>query len=349
MTSNRDRELQRRASSVCDFGCATRLVAFGILLLLPFAPCAAAATDGDVEPWRRELLAALAPRRADAGLAPLAESPALDAAAQAHADAMAAGGWFDFSSPTGDSIESRVAGAGYNAEVVAAKIYNAPLADTATKLAERWWAGSATSRQSLFHGGVREVGIGVATRGAERLFVFVLATGPRAGDLPPSLGPDLASRRAAFLAALNERRGEHGLPALRADANLDRAAQEHAAALLAALRAGQPASTVSDLATRLGPSQIGNPAIMAAGRANAGGTAGYSHRTPAREGSRLRAGAIGEAVVVDALSAVRAVQTATDAGGDLVAPGYARLGVGAAIEMTGEAPHVVWVAVLTRR
>src|SRR5688572_15408137 len=190
-TSARDRRWC--AVRMRDLNRAIAALTLAILLLPPSALRAATENGSDVESWRRELLAALAPRRTAAGLTPLAQSAALDAAAQAHAEAMAAGDWFDFSSPTGDSVESRVAAAGYNAEVVAAKIYGAPLGDAATTLTERWWQGSSTSRQSLFHGGVREVGIGVATRGAGRLFVFVLATGPRAGDLPPSLGPDLAS------------------------------------------------------------------------------------------------------------------------------------------------------------
>jgi hypothetical protein len=54
-------------------------------------------------------------------------------------------------------------------------------------------------------------------------------------------------------------------------------------------------------------------------------------------------------VVVDALSAADAVATsAKEAAPDLLAAGYARLGVGMAFVGEGDAPHVVWVACLTR-
>jgi uncharacterized protein YkwD len=313
-------------------------------------PARAAATADDLDPWRRDLLAALGQRRAELGLPAVTPSATLDAAAQEHAEEMAAGGWFGFTSPAGTSVEGRLEAAGYGAELVAAKVYRAPLAELAATLAERWWKEAGASRQSVFHAGVREVGVGVAVTGGERFFVFVLASAPAAGAVPPSLGADLAARRAAFLDAANALRAEHGLGRLRADAALDRAAQEHAVALLTALRAGQPPSTVADLASRLHSGLGGNPAIMAVGKANAGGSAGYSQKTPGREGSKIGSAALAQAVVVDAMSAAQAVETAVERSlADLLAPGYARLGVGVAVSMEGAAPHVLWVACLTRR
>lgn len=304
----------------------------------------------DLAGWRRELLAALDRRRAELGLPAVAAAEPLDGVAQQHAEEMASGDWFGFSSPAGTSIEDRVEAAGFGADLVAAKIYRAPLADAAAGLAERWWQETGSSRQSLFHAGVHEAGIGVAVTSSERYFVFVLASRPRPGALPPSLGADLAARRRAFLDAANARRGERGLTPLRADPALDRAAQEHAAALLAALRAGRPASTVADLSSRLTSMLAGNPAIMAVGRANAGGSASYHQKTPGREGGKMGAGAIGQTVLVDAMSAGQAVAAAAGAeAADLLAPGYTRLGVGVAIVMDGAAPHTIWVACLLRR
>lgn len=170
----------------------------------------------------------------------------------------------------------------------------------------------------------------------------------RAATLPVPIA-DLASFRADFLAAANARRAEHHLPALREDATLERAAQEHAAALLAALRAGKPASTVADLGSRLVASPAGNPAIMAVDRANAGGSPNWHAQTPGREGDKMASGAIGQAIVVDALSAAQAVDFASRGRTDLLESGYMKLGIGAAVDMSGNAPHVVWVAVLTRR
>jgi uncharacterized protein YkwD len=303
----------------------------------------------DLASWRGQLLDALVERRAELGLTALTRSDALDRAAQEHADEMASGGWFAFSSPSGTSVEDRVEAAGFGAELVAAKLYRAPLLEASADLVTRWWQEIESSRQSLFHAGVREAGVGVATTGSERYFVFVLASRPLPGSLPPSLGADLGARRAAFLAAANALRAEHGVGSLRADAALERATQEHATALLAALKAGRPAITVADLASRLS-SGLGSPGIMAVGKANAGGSAGYSQKTPGREGSKVGSAALAQAVVVDAMSASQAVATAVAASaGDLIAPGYTKLGVGVAVDMAGEAPHVVWVAALTRR
>jgi len=170
----------------------------------------------------------------------------------------------------------------------------------------------------------------------------------RATALPVSIA-DVAALRADFLAAANARRAEHGLPALRTDARLERAAQDHAAALLAALRAGKPASTVADLSSRLVAAPAGNPAIMAVDRSNAGGSPNWHAQTPGREGDKMASGAIGQAIVVDALTAAQAIDFASRGRTDLLESGYLRLGVGAAVDMSGGEPHVVWVAVLTRR
>ncbi|HEV8240075.1 MAG TPA: hypothetical protein VGS57_11960 [Thermoanaerobaculia bacterium] len=177
---------------------------------------------------------------------------------------------------------------------------------------------------------------------------YQAATTVHAAALPVSIA-GLDALRAQFLAAANARRAEHHLPALRADAKLDRAAQEHALALLAALRAGKPASTVADLGSRLVAAPAGNPAIMAVDRANAGGSPSYHDQTPGRQGDKMASGAIGQAIVVDALSAAQAIDVATKGRTELFESGYMKLGIGAAVDMSGDGPHVVWVAVLTRR
>lgn len=177
---------------------------------------------------------------------------------------------------------------------------------------------------------------------------YKATTTVQAASLPVSIA-DLAALRAEFLAAANARRAEHGLPGLREDPTLERAAQEHAAALLAALRAGKPPSTVADLGSRLVAAPAGNPAIMAVDRANAGGSPSFRDSTPGRQGDKMASGAFGQAIVVDALSAAQAIDFASRGRTDLLESGYLRLGVGAAVDMSGGAPHVVWVAVLIRR
>lgn len=334
------------------------IVSASVLAILPIAATTASAevaavasvddSLADRARWRNELLAALAQRRADLGLPAVAGEERLDHAAQTHADEMAAQGWFDFTSPQGTSVERRVEASGYSAKLVAAKVYRAPLADAPSVLAERWWKDAGPSRQSIFHSGTDTVGIGIAGTAKERFFVFVLASG--ASAIPRSLGADTTERRTAFFAAANGARAERGLPALAADPRLDRAAQQHAEAVLAALRAGKSPDSVPTLASLLNTGAAGNPALMAVDRANAGGSANYSSKTPGREGDKLGGGAIGNTILVDALSP----QAAVDAAGqlvnaDLLAAGYRRVGIGVAVDMSGAAPHVVWVACLTRR
>jgi uncharacterized protein YkwD len=295
---------------------------------------------------RAGLAVALSRRRIELGLPTVAPSAALDVAAQAQAEAMAAGNWLGFTSPAGTTIESRVDVSGFRAELVAAKVYRAPAADGAGALAERWWRDPEPSRQSVFHSGVREVGIGIARRGGERFFAFVLAKQPPPGP-PPSMGADLPDRRAAFLAAANAARAGGGLGALHTDPRLDRAAQGFAEDVLAAPRAGRSLATVEILPQRVTAELPASPTILSAGAL--GGSAVYGERTPAKQGTKERAGAIGQTLVVDALSASQAVAlAAAETAPDLLAPGYTQLGVGVAYDGEGAAPHAVWVACLTR-
>ncbi len=309
----------------------------------PLAPAAAAA---DAVAWRGNLLAAVGAHRAALGLEPVTEVDPLDRAAQQHAEEMAAEGWFGFTSPSGVSVEARVEAAGFSATLVAAKVYRAPLADAPAALVDRWWKDDGSSRQSVFHGEVRAVGVGIATSASERFFVFVLATAAPTGP-PPSLGATAQQRRAAFLAAANATRAARQLSPLREDAELDRAAQSYADEVLAALRAGRPPSSVANLSARITDERAASPPILAAG--STGGTVWYGARTPAKGGTKLRAGSIGETLVVDALSAALAVEVgAANGAPDLLAPGYTRLGVGMAFIGDGPPPHVVWVACLMR-
>ncbi|HET9766044.1 MAG TPA: hypothetical protein VFS60_04315, partial [Thermoanaerobaculia bacterium] len=150
--------------------------------------------------------------------------------------------------------------------------------------------------------------------------------------------------RAGFLAAANAERARRRLPALVAEAALERAALEHAAALLAALRAGQPPETVADVASRL-QSGVGNPAVMGVNRANAGGHAAYPEK--ARGPSQL--GSLGLTVVIDAADVPAAIEAARGAEADLFAAGFRRVGIGVAVaEGDGGHPRAVWVAVQRR-
>jgi uncharacterized protein YkwD len=294
-----------------------------------------------------ELLAALNRERAGQGLAPLRADAALAAAAQAHADDMAARGYFEVESPDGTTIDQRVRAAGYAADVLAAKLVRSEPLATPASLAAGWGARPEESRTSVFHPEVDEVGVGLASGAGGFLWTIVLARRHDPAGLlaarAEALG-DLAAVRAAYLAAVNDARRAGGLPALRADAALDRAAQAHAEALLAARGAGRDEHAVAPLGERVqmerrgaGPGGVAGGSVIW-GRRNAG----------SRTESNLRD--VGESVVVDAADVATAVATALTAAdpSDLRDARFSRLGVGLAFERDGESWRAVWVACLTR-
>ena len=167
---------------------------------------------------------------------------------------------------------------------------------------------------------------------------------PRILDPFAALAADLATVHSDFLAAANSERARRRLPPLAADATLDRAAAEHAAALLAALRAGEPLETVADISSRL-QRGVDKPGIMGVNRDNAGGSVTYPER--ARGASQL--GSLGLTVVIDAADVEAAMSTARGTEADLFAAGFRRVGIGVAVaEDDGGHPRAVWVAVLRR-
>jgi uncharacterized protein YkwD len=330
------------------------LVATVALAAAPAGPPAAAAGPPAAPPAAAdaraigELVAALNRERASLGLGPLRPDPALAAAAQAHADDMAARGYFAVAAPEGTTIDDRVAGAGYPAALVAAKLVGSPPLVAPAEIAAGWRAQPEAGRDSVFHPEVAEVGAGLASGDGRLLWAIVLArrddSAERLAAREAALG-DLAATRAAFLAAVNDARRAAGLARLRADATLDRAAQTHAEALLAARRSGLGETNVAPLAQRVQEER--------AGRAGSPGVVGGSHQwrsrsTGTRTGSRLRE--VGESVVVDAADAASAVATALagEASSDLREASYARLGVGVAFARDGDEWRAVWVACLTR-
>jgi uncharacterized protein YkwD len=290
------------------------------------------------------LLAALDSSRVELGLPALSAPPALTTAAQAHAEAMAGEGWFGFTSPAGVSVEQRVDAAGHEAGLVAAKVFRAPATETPEQLAKRWWgAGGDASRNSLFHSQVTEVGLGVARRGDETFYAFVLVRPPA----PPPAVTEAAveTARADFLAAVNQARAARGLPELRRDPALERAAQRHAEEVLPVLRAGQPLDTVEDLATRVEEElHLGTPQLTG------GSTLWQQRGGNMRTGSRLRGGTVGRTLVVDARNAAEAVSTVAEQAqtADVFESRYGLVGIGVVLERTGGPPDAVWVACLTR-
>lgn len=105
---------------------------------------------------------------------PLRENSLLAAAAQAQADAMAAGGYFSSTSPQGRTLGRRITEAGYAWTVVAENIARSePPADEAL---QRWLAEPAQCRNLM---GAEYVEAGVGRNAANNLWVFTLAAPAR--------------------------------------------------------------------------------------------------------------------------------------------------------------------------
>lgn len=133
---------------------------------LGFVLVAALASAGVADP---AATAALNDYRAAEGRAPLAYSDTLAAAALAHAEDMAARGFFDHAGSDGSSVAQRVSRQGYGWCVVAENI-----AKGQVSLAEvmQGWAASPGHRRNMLSREVREFAL---VEAPGRIWVMVLA------------------------------------------------------------------------------------------------------------------------------------------------------------------------------
>jgi uncharacterized protein YkwD len=102
---------------------------------------------------------------------PLRNNPALASAAQAHADDMAAKGYFSSTNPQGQTLARRISASGYEWDFVAENIAGAaPLADKALES----WMREPEQCRNLMSADYVEAGIGY--NAARDLWVFTLAS-----------------------------------------------------------------------------------------------------------------------------------------------------------------------------
>lgn len=147
-----------------------RLYALVATLSLTDSLAPATARLADLEAVRREMSAAVDAERRRVGLPPLARSPALDRAAQAHATHMLAADFFAHESPAGESVADRAAAAGYRAAQVGENI---AYGQTDVAGAMAGWMASPGHRANLLDPAFRELGTGVAhgpVEGGYRLY-----------------------------------------------------------------------------------------------------------------------------------------------------------------------------------
>lgn len=301
-------------------------------------------SPGD-EAIRAELLNLLNRERTTLGLAPLAAEAALDRAAQHHAEDMVQQGYWGFTSPRGMEIERWIDQEGYRAVLVTEKLAQASVDQGLAELVRSWAIALERNRGSLFHPEARDLGVGLTRLPGLLTYVLVLA---RADDAVATQAlqadpGDLEKTREEFRQRANEARRQARLPPLVADRALDAPAQDHAAAVLAALARGDDPAAIEPLGDRIQASRAG----LGSWR---GTQASLSFWKMGSGRIEPRLG-YGQAIVVDAATPAAAVEAAASSSESsaLLAAGFRRIGVGIAHGEVAGVARTVWVAALLRQ
>lgn len=253
--------------------------------------------------------------------------PDLGRAAQAHVDDMSARGYAGFSSPEGRTTEDFAREAGYKFQTIAGKL--AFTADPPEDIAGGWKPES--NRNSLFHPDVRDLGIGIGVVRGTPMYSFLLARSEKSYleryvaelyERQTLAFQNLEALREELLRRVNELRTGAKLQPLTRHPALDLAAQEHAEAVLEAIRSGAPLAKAGPLAAKV-----------------------------KRQKYRV-AGIVGERIVTDALTPEQTLAGLVDVESGqrskLLGKGFSQMGVGVAFERTPDGFRVVWVQCLAR-
>jgi uncharacterized protein YkwD len=302
---------------------------WGALALLALLTGSADAGAADPEGLRHIFFSLINAQRERQNLRPLVLDPTLTRAAQAHADDMTRRQSVSFSSAEGRQVEDWAREAGYVFQLVTEKLATTP--EPPETIAEGWAKRPESNRNSLFHPDVRDLGIGIGEVRGTPVYTFVLARSEK--SYLERYVAELYERqtlalqnvdvlREDLLNRVNEARTGVKLEPLARHPALDRAAQEHAVAVLDALRSGRPLKSAGSLALRV------------------------------RNQLYRSVGVIGERIVTDALSPEQALAGLLDESGgkrsELFGRGFTQMGTGVAFERTAEGFRVVWVECLAR-
>lgn len=288
-------------------------------LLFSGAPAVAA----DPEELRATFLFLVNAERERLGLQPLVLEPRLVRAAQAHVDDMAARGYAGFSSPEGLTTEDWARQAGYKFQVITGKL--AFTADSPEAIARGWKPES--NRNSLFHPDVRDLGIGIGLVRGTPMYSFILAYSEESYlkryiaelyERQTLALQNVEALREEVLRQVNDLRAAAGLKPLTGHPALDRAAQEHAEAVLEVIRSERPLLTAGPLLAKV------------------------------KRHKYRPAGVLGERIVTDALTPEQALAALLDEKSTLFGRGFTQLGIGLAFERTSEGFRTIWVQCLAR-
>jgi uncharacterized protein YkwD len=170
---------------------ARAIVLAGVVLvgLLSGGPGGLAAAAESSPPTVQDEMVALVDRaRVEAGVLPLARAAALDQAAMAHAEDMAAQGYMEHEGLDGSTPASRAAEAGYEVPAGSAWLVVEVISARGDppQHALDWWLGDGLHRRVVLRPTWREMGIGFARGGPYGRF-WVMLFGCRPNMLPPVL------------------------------------------------------------------------------------------------------------------------------------------------------------------
>jgi hypothetical protein len=180
-------------------------VAGVVLMALAAWPAGATAQIDPLRPREDRLAVQLGRARVEAGLLPLARSAALDRAARAHAQDMAARGYMEHEGPDGSTPRTRAAAEGYETPAGSAWLVVETISARGdeSEAALGWWLSDGVHRRVVLRTTWREMGVGFAPGGPYGRF-WVALFGCRPNMLPPVLLdgilaiPDEQCSRGAF-------------------------------------------------------------------------------------------------------------------------------------------------------
>jgi uncharacterized protein YkwD len=192
----------------------------------------AAAAAPDPETLRRDALRLLNEERAAAGASPLRRSPALDRAAQQHAEEVAARGSLRGEHTPEQAMERRLRAAGYDAHQWGENLMSGPAG--AAQLVAAWRAADddGTFRRVL-EPVYTDLGVGVGRLDGAPLYSILFAVPQSEAFARDTAGlRDFARVRAELLTRVNDERRRAGRQPLTLDPRLDAAAERHAEDML---------------------------------------------------------------------------------------------------------------------
>lgn len=203
-----------------------------LLAALLAAAAAVPARSQDLDGVRQELLRRINEERAKSGTPLLRLVDALGDAAQQHAEELGRSGTLRMGRGSEDAMGERLKKLGYDAHAWTESITTA--SGNLAAVLQSWKSQESSTFKSLMDDDFRDLGIGVSQMRGTPLYAFLFAVS-QAEFFLKATAPlrDVDRVRAAVLAEVNARRRKAGVPPLRADPALDKAAQKHADDMLA--------------------------------------------------------------------------------------------------------------------